>query len=133
MQDLQKVIDFITTSNWLILLVGGMIGLAMTPVKFAMGIILGGLIAAINFHLLRRTLKKMFHPDTVSERGRSIIGNVLVKYYIRFAISGVLIFLLISKHIVHPVGLLAGLSVVVASVFLATALELKRIFFKEAV
>jgi large-conductance mechanosensitive channel len=133
MQDLQKLIDFITRSNWLILLVGGMIGLAFTPVNFAMGIISGGLIAAINFHLLRRTLKKMFHPESVSVRGRSIVGNVLVKYYIRFAISGLLIFLLISKHIVHPVGLLAGLSVVVASVFLATALELKKIFFKEAV
>ena len=105
MQDLQKLIDFITKSNWLILLVGGMLGLAMTPVKFAMGIILGGLIVAINFHLLKRTLKKMFHPDIVSEKGRSIVGNVMVKYYIRFAISGVLIFLLISKHIVHPVGL----------------------------
>ncbi len=133
MQDLQKIVDFITTSNWLILLVGGMIGLILTPVKFAMGIILGGLIVAINFHLLKQTLKKMFHPDIVSEKGQSIVGNVLVKYYIRFAVSGTLIFLLISKHIVHPVGLLAGLSVVVASVFLATALELKRIFFKEAV
>ena len=133
MQDLEKIVDFITRSNWLILLVGGMIGLAMTPVKFAMGIILGGLIVAVNFHLLKRTLKKMFHPDIVSEKGRSIVSNVLVKYYIRFAISGVLIFLLIWKHIVHPVGLLAGLSLVVASVFLATALELKKIFFKEAV
>ena len=133
MQDLQKLIDFITRSNWLILLMGGTIGLMMTPIKFALGIILGGLIVAINFHLLKWTLKKMFHPDTVSERGRSIVGNVLVKYYIRFAISGFLIFLLISKNIVHPVGLLAGLSVVVASVFLATAIEIKRIFFKEAV
>ena len=133
MQDLQKLIDFITKSNWLILMIGGMLGLAMTPVKFALGIILGGLIVAVNFHLLKRTLKTMFHPDIVSEKGSSIVSNVLVKYYIRFAISGVLIFLLISKHIVHPVGLLAGLSVVVASVFLATALELKKIFFKEAV
>ena len=133
MQDLQKIIDFITTSNWVILLVGGMIGLIMTPVKFAMGVILGGLIVAINFHLLKQTVKKMLHPEIVSEKGQSIVGNVLVKYYIRFAVSGTLIFLLISKHIVHPLGLVVGLSVVVASVFLATALELKRIFFKEAV
>jgi hypothetical protein len=48
-------------------------------------------------------------------------------------ISGGIIFLLISKHIVHPLGLLAGLSVVVASMFLATVLELMRLFFKEAV
>jgi len=133
MQDLQKIVNFVTTSNWLILLFGGMIGLAMTPMKFALGIIFGGLIVAINFHLLKNTLKNMFRPEVVLERGRSLVSNVMVKYYIRFAISGGLIFLLISKHIVHPLGLLAGLSVVVASMFMATAIELTRLFFKEAV
>lgn len=133
MQELQKLVDFVTTSNWLILLFGGMIGIALTPVEFALGIILGGLIVAINFHLLKNTLKNMFRPEVVSERGRSVVSNVLVKYYIRFAISGGLIFLLISKHIVHPLGLLAGLSVVVASMFAATVLELTRLLFKEAV
>ena len=96
-------------------------------------IILGGLIVAINFHLLNHTLKKMFQPDVVKERGHSVVGNVLVKYYIRFAVSGAIIFLLISKHIVHPLGLLAGLSVVLASTFMATVLELSRLLFKEAV
>ncbi|WP_457552297.1 ATP synthase subunit I [Desulfobacula sp.] len=133
MQDIQKTVNFVTTSNWLLLFFGGMIGLMITPMKFALGIILGGLIVAINFHLLKNTLENMFQPKVVSERGRSIVSNVLVKYYIRFAISGGAIFLLISKHIVHPLGLLAGLSMVVASMFMATVIELTRLFFKEAV
>jgi len=133
MQDIQKVVNFVTKTNWWILVIGGMIGLMMTPFEFAMGIILGGLIVAINFHLLKNTLKTMIQSEVVLERGRSVIGNVLVKYYIRFAISGGLIFLLISNHIVHPLGLLAGLSVVVASIFTATVLELSRLLFKEAV
>ncbi len=133
MQDVQKLVDFITTSNWLILLFAGMIGLMMTPGEFALGIILGGLIVAVNFHLLKKTLKTAFSPEIVSEKGRSVVGSTLVKYYIRFGISGFMIYLLISNHIVHPLGLLAGLSVVVASMFLATMLELTRLFFKEAV
>ena len=133
MQDVEKVVDFITRANWLILIVGGAIGVMMTPPKVALGIIFGGLIVAMNFHMLKKTLKKMFDPKVVSEKGRSVVGNVLAKYYIRFAISAGLIFLLISKHIVHPLGLLAGLSVVVASIFTATVLELKKLFFKEAV
>ena len=133
MQDVQKIVDFITTSNWLILLVAGLIGLMATPTEFALGIVLGGLIAVINFHLLKKTLKTVFSPKIVSENGRSVVGSTLIKYYIRFGISGLLIYLLISKHIVHPLGLLAGLSVVVASMFLATVLELTRLFFKEAV
>ena len=133
MQDVQKLVDFITTSNWLILLFGGLIGLMMTPAEFALGIVLGGLIVAINFHLLKKTLKTAFCPEVVLEKGRSVVTGALVKYYIRFGISGFIIYLLISKHIVHPLGLLAGLSVVVASMFLATVLELTRLFFKEAV
>ena len=133
MQDLNKIIDFITRSNWLILLAASLAGVLFAPPKAALGIILGGLIVAVNFHLLKRTLKNMLSPETVLEKGNSVVGNVLVKYYLRFMVSGALIFLLIAKHIVHPIGLLAGLSVVVASVFLATMLEIKRLIFKEAV
>ncbi len=133
MQDVQKIVDFITTSNWLILFFAGLIGVMATPTEFALGIVLGGLIAVINFHLLKKTLKTAFSTQSVSENGRSVVGGTLIKYYIRFGISGLIIYLLISKHIVHPLGLLAGLSVVVASMFLATVLELTRLFFKEAV
>ena len=44
-----------------------------------------------------------------------------------------MLFLLISKNIVDPLGLIAGLSVVVVSFFAATALELTRLIIKEAV
>lgn len=133
MQDVQKIVDFITTSNWLILFFAGSIGLMTTSTEFALGIVLGGLIAVINFHLLKKTLKTVFSPQLVSGNGRSVVVGTLIKYYIRFGISGLMIYLLISKHIVHPLGLLAGLSVVVASMFLATVLELTRLYFKEAV
>lgn len=132
MRDLQKRIDFITRANWLILLISGFTGWVVAPVKIALGITLGGLIVAVNFHLLSRTLKNMFRPEVVLESGRSVVGNVLVKYYIRFAISALIIFLLISKQVVHPLGLLAGLSVVVASIFTIVAIEISKLF-KEAV
>ena len=133
MQDIHKIVDFVTKANWLLLIAGGLVGVMIMPLKVALGIILGGLIVAVNFHLLKNTLKKMISPEAISEKGRSVIGNVLMKYYFRFVISAVVIFVLISNHIVHPLGLLAGLSVVVASIFLATALEIKKILFKEAV
>lgn len=133
MQDIQKIVDFVTKANWLILFVGGGIAAMAAPNKVALGVILGGLIVAINFHLLKNTLKNMINPEVISVKGRSVISNVLMKYYFRFVISAAIIFVLISNHIVHPLGLLAGLSVVVASIFMATALEIKKILFKEAV
>lgn len=133
MQDLTKVVDFVTKSNWLLLAGASMVALATTSTSFYLGVFLGGLIVAVNFHLLKNTIKNTIRPEVVSEKGRSLVGNVLVKYYIRFGGSAVIIFLLISNHVVHPLGLLAGLSVVVASMFLATVLVLTRLLFKEAV
>ncbi|MBU0969363.1 MAG: ATP synthase subunit I [Proteobacteria bacterium] len=133
MQDLQKIVNFVTRTNWLLFMGSSLLAMMTTPTKVSLGVLLGGLIVAVNFQLLKKTIVNNLSPEVVSVKGRSLVGNVLVKYYIRFVISGALIFLLISNHIVHPLGLLAGLSVVVASMFLATLLELTRLFFKEAV
>lgn len=133
MQDLTKVVDLITKSNWLLLVVSAMVAVMTTSMPFYLGVLAGGLIVAVNFHLLKRTIKNSIRPEVVSEKGRSLVGHVMVKYYIRFAVSALLIFLLISNHIVHPLGLLAGLSVVVASVFIVTLLVVTRLYFKEAV
>ena len=133
MQNIHKVVDFLTITNWLLLLSGGLTGSMIASEKFTLGIILGGLIVAINFHLLKSTLKEMFDPELVLNRGRSLVFIIIVKYYIRFAVSAIIIYLLLSKQIVHPLGLVTGLSVVVASIFIATAFELTRSFFKEAV
>lgn len=105
-----------------------MIGLILSPPDFAVGIIFGGLIVTVNFHLLSRTLKKALTPSHLSSH-----RVILAKYYIRFFISGLIIFVLIKEHIVNPIGLFIGLSVVVASITLATLCELMKLIFKEAV
>ena len=103
-------------------------GLCFATFDFAKGIICGGLIVTVNFHLLYRTLKKSLTPPHIASQ-----TEVLVKYYIRFIISGGIIFLLIARHIVDPVGLFVGLSVVVVSIIAATVCELTKLLFKEAV
>lgn len=129
MVDIQKrILDFVTRANWLIFAAAGLLALINLPLDFAYGVIFGGLIVTINFHLLSRTLKKSFSPKQLSGH-----GVVLAKYYIRFAISGFIIFILISNHIVDPLGLLIGLSIVVVSIVLATMCELTRHLFREAV
>lgn len=133
MQDLTKIVDMITKCNWLLLILVAMVSVMITATSFYLGVVAGGLIVAINFHLLKRTIDKDIRPEKVMEKGRSLTGRVLIKYYIRFFVSGIFIFLLISNHVVHPLGLLIGLSVVVASVILVTVLVVTRLYFKEAV
>lgn len=104
------------------------VGLFWATPAFTAGVFFGGLIVTVNFHLLYRTLKTALVPS------RLISHNViLAKYYVRFLISGLIIFVLIFKHIVNPIGLFIGLSVVVVSITLATLIEFKNLFWKEAV
>ncbi len=129
----QRLISFVVRSNWYIFVVASLLAFINMPTQFAMGVMLGGLIVTINFHILKSTLKKSLNPVRVSISSSSILNMVLVKYYIRFLISGIVIYLLITRNIVDPLGLIAGLSVVVASIMMATMLELTRLIFKEAV
>ncbi|MBW2575237.1 MAG: ATP synthase subunit I [Deltaproteobacteria bacterium] len=123
----QRLLKFVTRTNWVLFFLASISGVVILPPDFSRGIIFGGLIVTINFHLLYRTLKKAFRPSRLSSH-----RVVLAKYYIRFLISGAIIFVLISGHYVDPLGLFIGLSVVVASIMLATICELTKHIFKEA-
>ncbi len=130
----KQLVDFVNKSNWFLLILFTLLSFVNAPMEFALGVFSGAVIAIAGFHLLKKTVNKAFkHPEEVAKRGRMILFSVLLKYYVRFAISGVIIYLLIAKNIVNPLGLLLGLSVVVISITLATLLELKRLIFKEAV
>lgn len=124
----QRILKLILWGNWILLGIAGLAGLIFAPFDFTKGIVAGGLIVTINFHVLYRTLKKSLTPPYLASH-----HVMLVKYYIRFILSGVIIFVLISGGYVHPLGLFVGLSVVVASIFLATLSEIKKLIFKEAV
>ncbi len=124
----QRIINFVTRSNWILLAVISIAGFVIFSRSVALGIVFGGLLVTINFHLLAKTLKKALTPPQLASH-----NVVLAKYYLRFLISGFIIFLLIAGRIVHPVGLILGLSVVVFSIILATIIEVKKLLFKEAV
>jgi len=123
----QRIVKFVTRANWILLFAASILGFALLPPDVAKGILFGGLIVTINFHLLSRTLKTALTPPHLSS-----LSSVLAKYYLRFIVSGFIIFVLISGHYVDPLGLFIGLSVVVVSITIATTYELKHHIFKEA-
>jgi hypothetical protein len=123
----QRILRFIICANWVFFAAAFLVGLIAFQRDFAWGVLAGGLIVTVNFHLLARTLKKSLTPPHL------VSHNVIIaKYYVRFIASGVIIFFLISGHHVDPRGLFVGLSVVVASIVVATVRELKNLIFKEA-
>lgn len=124
----QRIIQFVTRANWVLCGVVSILGFMLLPLDVACGILFGGLLVTINFHMLAKTLKKALKPPHLASH-----NMILAKYYLRFLASGFIIFVLIAGHIVHPVGLVVGLSLVVFSIIIATLCEVKKLIFKEAV
>jgi hypothetical protein len=98
----------------------------MSPL-FSFGVAMGGLIVLINFHLLYRILKKAFIPDRLASP-----KSVIIKYYLRLLGTGLILYVLIAKRLVDPLGLVVGLSVVVINLTLVGCNEMRKILFKEA-
>jgi hypothetical protein len=98
----------------------------MSPL-FSLGVAMGGLIVLINFHLLYRILKKAFIPDRLASP-----KSVIIKYYLRLLGTGFILYVLIAKKLVDPLGLVLGLSVVVINLTLVGCNEMRKILFKEA-
>ena len=124
----ERLLKFVTRTNWVLFAATSLAGLLFCTTGFAKGIIFGGLIVTVNFHLLARTLRKALTPPRLTSH-----NVILAKYYFRFFVSGLVLFFLISGRHVEPLGLFVGLSVVVASILLATIVEAKKLFFKEAI
>ena len=127
--DIQKrILTFVTRSNWVLFLAASITGFLLLPADFARGVLFGGLLVTLNFHLLAGTLRKALTPPQLSSH-----NVIIAKYYLRFIGSGFIIFILIAGNYVNPVGLIIGLSVVVFSIMLATLCEVTKLIFKEAV
>ena len=127
--DIQKrILRFVTRSNWILFLAASILGFLLLPAAFAKGILFGGLLVTVNFHLLAGTLRKALVPSHLSSH-----NIIIAKYYLRFIGSGFIIFVLIAGNYVNPVGLVIGLSVVVFSIMIATLCEITKLIFKEAV
>ena len=123
----RRLLRFITLTNWILFFLVTIAGFILAPGRFAWGILAGGLIASINFQLLYRSLKHALTPPHLTTP-RVVLG----KYYIRFLVSALIIYVLIADDYVSPLGLIIGLSVVVTSIFIATFNEIRKIIFKEA-
>lgn len=101
----KRILTFVTRANWLVFAAVSVGGLILASPDMLWGILFGGLIVTINFHMLSRTLKKSLTPSNLTSH-----NVILAKYYVRFILSGFIIFILISGHYVHPLGLFIGLS-----------------------
>lgn len=108
-------------TNWLVLAVCLIISALLMSASFTYGILLGGFISIVNFHWLDRDLRRIF--SNLSGKAKSAL---LLKYYLRLAVTAVVLYILISQSLVDIIGLLVGLSVVVMNIILTAVLVFSK-------
>ena len=122
---LQKRLEI---ANWIILAILFIPSFIFAPTKFYLGVLLGGFISILNFHGMKLGLHGIFKNPT---------GNVkqptMIKYYLRLALTGVVLFFLISANTVDFIGLILGLSVVVINIVVTMLTALAKKNFIEEV
>jgi len=126
-QNFHKILRML---NWVVLLCLSLASYFTMGSFWTTGVLLGGLIAIANFSVLQRTVLRAFSPEGIHQGARfSIVG----KYYLRILALGVILYLLITRGWIDPLGLAVGLSTVVLSIVgLGIGLAL-RIRTKEAI
>jgi O-antigen/teichoic acid export membrane protein len=103
----------IEIGSWVVLGISLIIGFAFFPFYFTLGILLGGLISILNFYWLSRDLVRVF--QRYSDKAKPYI---MIKFYIRFIVTGVIIFFVLTQTPVDLIGLVVGLSLVVINIVL---------------
>jgi phosphatidylglycerophosphate synthase len=121
-------------ANWIVLAVLVLGGYIWFGREFALGVLVGGLVVVINFHLLHQALRGTLgqmaqHPDEGAGQAKAWFA---ARQMLRFFALLAIIFLLVRHGWVNIFGLLVGLSTVVVTLMLAAINETIKLKNKEA-
>lgn len=113
-QDDERLLEAIARRNWLILAGMLLCSLLWRSVQMTLGVFAGGVVAIAGYYWLHRSLRRLLstaEPGGTRRFQFGYIGRLVV-------LAGLLVLLL--KSGVHPLGLAAGLSVVLVNILWTT-------------
>jgi len=105
---IQKRIEYLTLAIWISLSV---IGYFLFETKFALSVLLGGILCLVNYQWLYRHAKAAI--TLTAKQGKSYMAR---RYILRLTTVAVSLFVMITILKVNIVGLLLGLSVVILGI-----------------
>lgn len=113
MSDWNQIYRDLNRQSWFILLVLASAGYFFMSPSNTLGIIAGGCMIIANFNFLQATIRKAFQREEPAKTGKALL---IVKSFFRIFILGGIIYLLITRGLVNPIGLTIGISTVVFSI-----------------
>ncbi len=122
-------------ANWVVLGLLVVIGYFWLGSQFALGVLVGGLVVVVNFHLLHRALKDVLERAQMTGQEARARSKALfaARQLLRFFALLAIIFWLVRSGWVNIFGLLVGLSTVVLTLILVAIHEVIKLKDKEAI
>lgn len=113
-----RLLERIALQNWLVLAVLVTLSLWWRQLPVSLGVFFGGMVSIISYRWLHQSLKRVLaQPHNGSAR------TFQARYLLRLGALTVIVFVLLTRVEVHPVGLAVGLSVVVVNLLCTTLLR----------
>lgn len=121
-------------TSWIVLAVLTLAGWLWLGRDLALGILVGGLLAVLNFHAMAHILSSTLNRQWTDNEewqtaGRQAVFFMTLKYVLRFTVLAVITFFLVKNGWVNIFGLVVGLSTVVLTLLVLGILESRKIFF----
>lgn len=115
-----NIFTVLTAANWLLLALLSLCGLLVSP-RFAGSVLVGGLLAIVNFFWLLSVLKRVLNLPP-EHAGRF----AAVRYVLRLAVLGLILWSMIRFIGIDILGLLLGLSVIVINIIALALYKVAR-------
>ena len=120
-------------ANWVVLSILVIAGYLGGGREFALGVLVGGLLVVVNFHLLHRFLKGTLERAQIDQENKGQAQAFFAaKQLLRFFGLIVIVYLLVRYGWVNVIGLVVGLSTVVLTLTLLGINEMFKLKNKEA-
>ncbi len=123
-------------TSWLYLAVITIAAGFAFSLTFALSVFAGGVISIVSFWVSHtdvmgyiNTLSETTDPEQQKEKRKKGKSGYLLKFWIRIAIIGVVLFFLIKSEMINIFGLILGLSTVVFTITVTAMIVAWRYFF----
>ena len=113
MEDWEETYRTLRKTNWLILAFLTSCSCFLLNPMLAVGVAVGGLVAIASFSAMQRTVRRAFAIERKETRKK---GLIIIKVFLRLFLLGAVLYILITKVEIDPVGLAIGLSTVVLGI-----------------
>jgi len=120
-------------ASWAVLACLVVLGSLWQGPRFGLGVLVGGLVAVLNFHWLHHNLKGLLEaPSHLSEEDRGsakafFAGRQILRFFVVLAV----LFLLLRQEWLNVFGLVAGLSTTVLTLMAVAVIEVIKLNKKE--